>query len=107
MTIKELKDKIRFRTQDDGAIIHLEARLACGVEEAIDRQEYFRLSSRQMDEVKEDLREMLIRRLYDDIGREMHEAIMELHHRSPNDFRGYHEQIDKILALSRYQPPKP
>lgn len=103
MKAEELKSKIQFESHDVG---HNLAMIA-GKLEVHAVMEYDQRAiefSRDLDEIKERIREMIMRRIYDDQRHELYDALMELFESSPMDYSAMSAAREKILNAAKHSP---
>jgi len=107
MTIDQIKDSIKFKVEPDSVSHHTKVMATITVFSVVMVSTY-ETSPRfdMMDMVQRNLRETIIRQLFEDQRREMAEAIQELYRISPMDFIGWRTAVDKIMEKARYTKPE-
>ncbi len=107
MKPEELKSKINFSFKDDGPRTRVTATLVIGSSLEYDRREIasYNNGNRAIDEIKERLREEIIRELYEDQRRGMHDALMDLAMCNPVDFSAQAAAREKVFQMAKRQIP--
>lgn len=100
MTEQQFRDSIRFKETDEGYFRKIRAHILLSHEVTVDKN-----VSRLHDacaHARKVASESLLRAVYEDRRKEFCDAIYDLHKSSPYE-SGYHEQVEKILALAKRQ----
>lgn len=106
MKSEELKSKIQFESHDVGhnlTIIIGKLEVRAVVLHDRHQIEAHQNSGRALDEIKERIREMIMRHIYDDQRRELYDALMELFNAAPMDYSAMAAAREKILHAAKRQ----
>lgn len=106
MKAEELKSKIQFESRDVGHnLTMITGKLEVHAVMEYDRLaiEAYQNSSRAVDEIKEQIREMIMRHIYDDQRHELYDALMELFKAAPMDYSAMAAAREKILNAAKRQ----
>ena len=100
MKAEELKSKIQFKSLDVGHNLTM----ITGTIEVHASMEYDRrYQNIALDEIKEQMREMIMRHIYDDQRHELYNALDELLKASPLDYSALSAAREKILHAAKHQ----
>lgn len=105
MKAEELKSKIHFESYDVGNnLTMITGKLEVHAVMEYDRRaiEAFH-SAGVLDEIKERIREMIMRRIYDDQRHELYDAMNELFNAAPMDYSAMAAAREKILSAAKRQ----
>lgn len=100
MTEQEFRDSIRFKETDDGYFRKIRAHIVLSHEVTVDKA--VNHAQEACEHARKVAAESLVRAVYEDRRKEFYDAIYDLHKSSPYE-SGYHEQVEKILALAKRQ----
>ena len=106
MKADELKSKIQFESRDVGHnLTMITGKLEVHAVMEYDRRaiESYQNSARALDEIKEQIREMIMRHIYDDQRHELYDALMELFKAAPMDYSAMAAAREKILHAAKRQ----
>lgn len=106
MKAEELKSKIQFESRDVGRnLTMITGKLEVHAVMEYDRREIetYRNGDHALDEIKEHLREMIMRHIYDDQRHELYDALMELFKAAPMDYSAMAAAREKIMHAAKRQ----
>lgn len=106
MKAEELKSKICFESCDVGhSLTMITGKLEVQAVMEYDRRaiEAYQDSARALDAIKEQIREMIMRHIYDDQRHELYDALMELFKAAPMDYSAMAAAREKILNAAKRQ----
>jgi hypothetical protein len=106
MKAEELKSKIQFESCDVGHnLAMITGKLEVQAVMEYDRRqiEAYRTCDRALDEIKERLREMIMRQIYADQRHELYDALVELFKADPMDYSAMSTAREKILTAAKRQ----
>jgi len=106
MTAEQIKSKIEFATTETADRIvcitgGIQFRAGMTYNAGLEAQH-----SRALEEIKERLKEIILRELYEDQRRELYEAVDGLIYGAPFG-RSFTEAADRLMKAARYQRPAP
>jgi len=105
MKADELKSKIQFESRDvSHNLTMITATVQVHAIMEYDQNEVARIP-KALDDIKEQLREMVMRHIYDDQRRDLYDALMELFVAAPMDMSAMSAAREKILNAARRQKP--
>ncbi len=107
MKAEELKSKIQFESREVGHnLTMITGKLQVHAVMGFDRSAIEAQSSdRVLEEIKEQIREMIMRHIYDDQRNELYDALMELSKAAPMDYSAMAAAREKILNAAKRQRP--
>lgn len=106
MKAEELKSKIQVETQDaESNQVRIVGKLEVRAVMYYDRQALAlsQDAGAVLDEIKERIREMIMRHIYDDQRRELSDALLELFKANPLDYSAMEAARNKILKAAKRQ----